>query len=1038
MKLISILSITLGLCAGPLFADAYDDLRSLSFGSTNAAMRLVLSQITSATPEELHVIEGRMLSVLQAPDATIEARRWICRTLRMMGSERSVPALAAMLKDNELAPDALFALRSIPGNKVDTALRKAIPQAQGRSLAGVIQTLGARRDKESVAAITPLASSLDPQIAEAALYALGQIATTSCLEALEKATPPPALSRYRAHALLLCAESQLIAGKAKEAARVARQLSEQSGEVGPQCAALRLLCRADAQSAGSLLRSGLRSDQEPLRAAAAKALCEIIPGPLAVPVLAEFASWPVDSKVLVLGLVETSAALPVARAAASDANPEVSTAALGALGRLGTSDDLPVLLRAAALSGPPQVIARVAVRRLRGKSVDAALRAAARSGATEERCEAIRAVSARQTKDTIPMLFALCADGKPEIRLAAAQALGEMATPADLLNLLREIAQAKSAADLGALEDAAGAILERARDNEGTLRTLAADYARQTGEARVSVLRLLGRIPGRESLEIYRAAVTSQDANLRQAALRGLSAWPDPAATPVLLDISRSATDVTVRTLALRGAIRLAGSTATTPAGQKAQVLAECLGLCGSADDRKAVLAALPSAPHDSALSLAVSCLGEPAVELEAANAVVRLAKQLQATHPQAAAQAIQKVLSTCKSTEARQLAENSGVVLGDMVNIAPQGVASSPDDLEKDGQAGGDQAAIDGNPQTYWDEADGAKLYRLVVTFAEPRRVSALSILGYQHHQFAPRDFEVLCDGVPVRKIENAQYSENLLVLNVPETSARAVELRITGYYGGSPAIRELGIFQKAEAKPAAFRVLVFSKTLGFRHSNIPLGVSAIQQLGAENGFAVEASEDSTIITPENLARYQAVVFLSATGDILNPAQEDAFRQFVLNGGGFVGIHGAMFGPSACEDKWAWYGEICCASFKNHSGVVPAQIDVEDRSNPSTLDLPARWSRTDEWYNYDGTPRGCARVLATLDESTYKGGTVGPDHPISWAKQVGKGIAWYTALGHTDESFREALFLKHVLGGIQLAAGAKKADLTPNQKPVR
>jgi cytochrome c len=238
-------------------------------------------------------------------------------------------------------------------------------------------------------------------------------------------------------------------------------------------------------------------------------------------------------------------------------------------------------------------------------------------------------------------------------------------------------------------------------------------------------------------------------------------------------------------------------------------------------------------------------------------------------------------------------------------------------------------------------------------------------------------------------------------------------------------------------DQKATEYRVLVFSKTLGFRHANIPLGIAALKSLVATNGFAVDATEDSTAFSPSNLARYKAVVFLSATGDVMNSEQEDALQHYILGGGGFVGIHGALFGPSACEDKWAWYGELCCVSFKNHSAVVPARVEIEDRTNPSTAGLPERWERTDEWYNYDGTPRGRARVLATVNESTYKGGAVGDDHPIAWCKRAGKGIMWYTAMGHTDESFREPAFLQHVLGGIQLAAGIKSGELQPNPKPA-
>jgi len=232
--------------------------------------------------------------------------------------------------------------------------------------------------------------------------------------------------------------------------------------------------------------------------------------------------------------------------------------------------------------------------------------------------------------------------------------------------------------------------------------------------------------------------------------------------------------------------------------------------------------------------------------------------------------------------------------------------------------------------------------------------------------------------------------------------------------------------------------RILVFSKTLGFRHANIPLGIDAIKRLGMENGFAVDSTEDSAAFSKTNLARYKAVVFLSATGDVLNEEQQGAFKDYILGGGGFVGIHGALFGPSACEDQWAWYGELCCASFKNHSSVVSARVNIEDSRNPSTAQLPARWVRTDEWYNYDGTPRGRAHVLATVDEATYKGGTIGDDHPIAWCKRVGQGIMWYTAMGHTEESFRDPLFLKHICGGIKVATGLKPCDLAPNPRPGR
>jgi cytochrome c len=230
-------------------------------------------------------------------------------------------------------------------------------------------------------------------------------------------------------------------------------------------------------------------------------------------------------------------------------------------------------------------------------------------------------------------------------------------------------------------------------------------------------------------------------------------------------------------------------------------------------------------------------------------------------------------------------------------------------------------------------------------------------------------------------------------------------------------------------DRSPAApVNTLVFSKTLMFRHPSITNGIAAIKLLGEQNGFQVDATEDAAAFTATNLARYKVVVFLSTSGDILNNEQQAAFKQFIERGGGLVGIHAAVAGDVATEGGWPWYGEALCAKFTNHSAIVQATVRVEDRKHPSTVPLPERWVRTDEWYNFISSPRGQARVLASMDETTYQGGTMPKDHPIAWWKRMGKGVVWYTALGHTEASYTEELFLKHLLGGIDAAAG-KKGD---------
>ncbi|MET8150819.1 ThuA domain-containing protein [Actinoplanes sp. NPDC049668] len=242
------------------------------------------------------------------------------------------------------------------------------------------------------------------------------------------------------------------------------------------------------------------------------------------------------------------------------------------------------------------------------------------------------------------------------------------------------------------------------------------------------------------------------------------------------------------------------------------------------------------------------------------------------------------------------------------------------------------------------------------------------------------------------------------------------------------------------AHAGPAAasgharFSALVFSKTAAFRHDSIPAGIAAIRQLGARHHFTVDATEDAAAFTPANLARYDVVVWLSTTGDVLDGAQQAAFERYIRAGGGYVGIHAA----SDTEYDWAWYGGLVGAYFRDHPGSVSPQFQVAtvkvlDRGTAATRPLPRRWQREEEWYNFRTNPRHTVHVLAEVDERTYDprgysepGGSpgMGRHHPISWCQPYDGGRAFYTAMGHKAEYYAEPLLLAHLLGGIRMAAG--------------
>lgn len=226
---------------------------------------------------------------------------------------------------------------------------------------------------------------------------------------------------------------------------------------------------------------------------------------------------------------------------------------------------------------------------------------------------------------------------------------------------------------------------------------------------------------------------------------------------------------------------------------------------------------------------------------------------------------------------------------------------------------------------------------------------------------------------------------------------------------------------------------ILVFSKTNGFREDDaVRAANEALAAIAKNRGWSVFFTENGAVFNRTDLSRFQATVWNNTSGDVLTPDQKQAFRSYIENGGGFVGIHGAGGDP---RYEWRWYVEtLIGAQFKGHPlrpQFQRAVIHIEDPNDVTMRGLPAEWSRVDEWYSFEKSPRsGGAKVLATLDERTYspkilwKDIHMGADHPIIWKHCVGRGRVFYSALGHSASTYREPLHLKMLAGGMAWAAG--------------
>jgi PKD repeat protein/type 1 glutamine amidotransferase len=215
-------------------------------------------------------------------------------------------------------------------------------------------------------------------------------------------------------------------------------------------------------------------------------------------------------------------------------------------------------------------------------------------------------------------------------------------------------------------------------------------------------------------------------------------------------------------------------------------------------------------------------------------------------------------------------------------------------------------------------------------------------------------------------------------------------------------------------------YKVLVYTKAAGATHASTAAGVEAIKALGKEHRFVVQATDKPDRFNDEDLSSYRVVVFLNTAGDVLDDAQQAAFERWFKAGGGFLGVHSAI----ETEPDWQFLSDILGTRATGEAPLAQATIKVADRVHDASRTLPERWSRTDRFYNFADDVRGRFHVLATVDETTYAGGTMGVDHPVAWCKDTQGGRTFYTAGGDTAATFSDADFREHLLGALDWSAG--------------
>lgn len=597
-------------------------------------------------------VEADLVRVL-AGDSTFEAKRFACLNLAVIGTEASVPALAALLKPDETVGIACAALAQNPSPKATAELRKALGSTKGRAQAQVAHALGVRQDTKAVAQLNKLASGSDLDAAEAAIIALGKIGTSGAQKTLAKLRQecPEALSRAVTEASLSLAETLAVKGSPRIAAGIYTELLAPTRPADIRRGAFGGLVRLDRDGGEKRIVETLQGSDAALKPVAIAA----VPGLQSPGASKAFAA------VLPKLEPDNQFLLVQALAARGDADARDAVVAqltmrhelvrhglMSALGSIGDASTVPVLAQATLTAKDASELKAIelALASLKGgEAVDQALAAQLRNRMAGPKAPILAAMVHRASPASVPLFLAETASSDPAMVRLAFQGLSRAASAGDLPAVLKALGSLRAETALDDAQASVGQLLRRVGTPAGNAAAVRDALKAAPGAAGSrAYLPLLAMCPDAEGLAVVQASASSSDAATRDIGLRTLADWPDAAAWDPLFAAYEKATVETERVLALRGLARLLGEENARP---DAQLIARYRALLAGAkgdNDRKLVLGPLAGCAHPDALKLAVEQLAQPGVRAEAAQAVKTIAEAIKPQHPQEAAEALKEL----------------------------------------------------------------------------------------------------------------------------------------------------------------------------------------------------------------------------------------------------------------------------------------------------------------------------------------------------------------------------------------------------------
>jgi HEAT repeat protein len=647
--------------------------------TTLAILLLVAIRLAAGESEE-----EKYVAILKSERGANE-KAWACRKLKLVGTAKSVPAIAALLTDKEVGHSARSALETMPFPEAAAALRDAVPRAAGLTKAGIIDSIGDRRDREAVPVLAPLVGDADPQVASSAAAALGKIGGSEAIQALRAARPkaPEAVRPAIADALMLCADGLLAAGDKNAAAAVCQEIWDSEKTPHIRTAAYRGMVLAAGDGAMALVEKALTGRDGAAQLAALPLILEVEGQAATKAFAAVMPKVPPKMQAALIELLAQrgdAAAAPAVAAAAGNAEAAVRVAALKALGALGDATSVPTLAQAASeAEGAEQEAARDALARLRGAGVAEGILALLEKASPAVQAELTRALGYRRDAAALPALLKMAKGGNEGTRVAALRSLALLADDKAAGEVVAILVAAQSDAEREAAEKALIAACGRSKQPQACAGPLLAAMKGASVPARCALLRVAGRAGGPEALAALRAAVEDKDAAIRDAAIRSLADGAGMEAAPDLLKLAREAADPAHRVIALRGYWRLVALAADRPVEERLKMCEAGMAACQRPEEKKLGLTELAKVPHLNALKLAETLSKDEAVRAEAQAAYVQIAASLGASQPAEAKAALRQIIAATKDEKVRAEATRALEAMDRFVGCITTWVVAGP-----------------------------------------------------------------------------------------------------------------------------------------------------------------------------------------------------------------------------------------------------------------------------------------------------------------------------------------------------------------------